>query len=314
MAGLVAVTGATGFIGGHLVRHLVESGRRVRILTRRVPASRDFPLPPVEAVIGDLNDARALDRLLAGAESVIHVAGLVKALNAEAFRRANEQGTKAVAEAAARQPDCRLIHISSLAAREPQLSDYALSKSDAELEVGKQSSGLKWTIIRPPAVYGPGDREMLGFFRGAVRGFLPVPGPKGQRISFMYVNELCAFIKLVSENQGEGGETLEIDDGHPEGYGWPEITDAMTSAAEKPLRELPLPAPAVHTAAAANAAVHRILGLSTVFTPGKARELRHPDWIARSSKRGVLSNWKPTCLLTEGFGKTMRWYRSAGWL
>jgi nucleoside-diphosphate-sugar epimerase len=314
MADLVAVTGATGFIGAHLVRRLAAAGRPVRILTRRIPADRHFPLPKVEAVIGDLADSTALKRLLTGAGTVIHLAGAVKARSADDFHRANVLGTRAIAEAAARQPNCRFIHVSSLAAREPQLSGYALSKSDAELEVGKLSSGLRWTIIRPPAVYGPGDRETFGFFRSAARGFLPQPGPPDQRISFIDVNELCDFIKVISEAKGGDGQTIEVDDGAGEGYGWPEIGAAMAAAAGKQLRAIPLPAFAVHAAAALNAASHRILGGATVFTPGKARELRHSDWIARLPGDDVLSGWKPSCLLPEGFAKTMRWYREAGWL
>lgn len=314
MTGLVAVTGATGFIGTQLVRRLASDGRPVRILTRRIPADRHFPLPKVEAVIGDLADPQALDRLLTGAGSVIHLAGAVKARSAEAFQVANVLGTRAIAEAAARQKNCRLIHVSSLAAREPQLSDYALSKSDAELEVGKLSSGLRWIIIRPPAVYGPGDREMLGFFRSAKRGVLPQPGPQDQRISFIDVNELCEFIKVVSESTRGDGQTLEVDDGAAEGYGWPEIGAAMAAAAGKQLRAIPLPAFAVHAAAAVNAASHRILGASTVFTPGKARELRHPDWVAHPSGDDMPANWRPACRLPEGFAKTMRWYRDSGWL
>jgi nucleoside-diphosphate-sugar epimerase len=314
MVGLVAVTGATGFIGTHLVRRLATERQPVRILTRRIPADRHFPLPKVEAMIGDLADPKALDRLLTGAGTVIHLAGAVKARSVEAFQQANVLGTRAIAEAAARQPNCRFIHVSSLAAREPQLSDYALSKSDAELEVGKLSSGLRWTIIRPPAVYGPGDRETLGFFSSAARGILPQPGPSDQRISFIDVNELCDFIKVISETGRGDGQTLEIDDGAAEGYGWPEIGAAMAAAAGKPLRAIPLPAFAVHAAAAVNAASHRILGASTVFTPGKARELRHPDWVARPPGGDLLSGWKPSCLLPEGFAKTMRWYRESGWL
>jgi len=314
VAGLVAVTGATGFIGTHLVRRLAADGRPVRILVRGVPANRYFPLPKVEAIVGDLADSQALDRLLMGASTVIHLAGAVKAKSAEAFQQANVLGTRAIGEAAARQPNCRLIHISSLAAREPQLSDYALSKSDAEIEVGKLSSGLKWTIIRPPAVYGPGDRETLGFFRSASRGFLLQPGPQDQRISFININELCGLIKVISENSRGIGQTIEVDDGAAEGYAWPEIVAAMAAATEKQLRAVPLPAIAVSAAAAINAASHRILGTSTVFTPGKARELRHLDWIARPPGDNLLTGWKPTCLLPEGFAKTMRWYREAGWL
>jgi len=312
MAGVVAVTGATGFIGTHVVRELAGRGWKVRILTRRIPGSHFFPLPRVEAVIGDLADPAALRQLVAGADAVIHLAGVVKAPSAEAFHRANVMGTRAVVEAVGNQPKGRLIHVSSLAAREPRLSDYARSKSESEDEVRKLSNGIDWIIIRPSVVYGPGDQETLGFFQGANCGISIIPGPRDQRISFIYINDLSRKINLLIEEQ-LGGRTCEIDDKKPGGYGWPEIVASMSAAAGRRLISLHLPATAVRIAAHANAAMHRVAGGVTIFTPGKARELRHSDWVARAPLE-ALSNWEPRHRLAEGFEKTMLWYRSVGWL
>jgi 2-alkyl-3-oxoalkanoate reductase len=312
MAGLVAVTGATGFIGTHVVRELAGRGWKVRILTRRIPGSLYFPLPPVDAVIGDLADPAALRRLVAGADAVIHLAGAVKAPSADAFHRANVLGTRAVVEAMAGQSRGRLIHVSSLAAREPQLSDYASSKAKSEDEVRKLSNGLDWIILRPSVVYGPGDRETLGFFQSAKRGISIIPGPPSQRISFLHINDLSRiFNVLIDDNLSSG--ILEVDDKKPGGYGWPEIVAAMSAATGKHLVSLHLPAAAVRLAAAVNAAMHRAAGRVTMFTPGKARELGHDDWVAHPSV-DALSGWEPAHRLREGFEKTMLWYRSVGWL
>lgn len=313
MPGVAAVTGATGFIGTHLVRHMAGRGWRIRILARRIPGSHDFPLPPLDAVIGDLDDAAALDRLVAGADVVIHLAGLIKAPSAQAFQTANVRGTAAVVEAISTHRGGRLIHVSSLAAREPNLSDYARSKAQAEDEVRKLQPGFDSVIIRPPIVYGPGDRETLAFFQSASRGFSIIPGTLNQRLSFIHISDLCELINLISENRFSTAKPLEIDDGKLGAYGWPEIVSALSAAAGKRLRTVHLPAAVVRMAAGVNAAVHQLRGTATMLTSGKARELSHPDWAARPGAETPLG-WQPACLIPEGFEKTMLWYRSKGWL
>ena len=314
MPGVAAVTGATGFIGTHLVRHLAEAGWRVRILARRIPGSHDFPVPPVDTVVGDLQDPPALRQLVSGADVVIHLAGLVKAPSAEAFHATNVRGTAGVVEAVAKLPKTRLIHVSSLAAREPELSVYARSKAEAESEVRKLPSGFDSVIVRPSVVYGPGDQETFGFFQRANKGVSIIPASHGQRISFIYINDLCNLIKVISENSLRSTEPLEIDDGKPGAYSWPEILSAMSTAAGKRLRTVHLPAVGVRMAAGLNAALHRLRGTVTMFTPGKARELLHHDWAVRASPVDKLAGWAPTCGIVEGFEKTMLWYRSKGWL
>lgn len=313
MARIVAVTGATGFIGSHVVRQLAGNGWTVRILTRRIPGDHHFPLPLIEAVVGDLSDAAALRRLVAGAEVVVHLAGLVKAPSAQAFHRVNAMGTRALVQAVLTQPDARLIHVSSLVVREPGISDYAASKAQAENELRTLSNRMAWTIIRPSVVYGPGDRETLGFFQTAARGFTVIPGPMSQKISFIYISDLSSLINILVQNTGRCRETLEVDDGKLGGYSWPEIAAAMGAAAGRRLRTVHLPAPAVRTAATVNAAAHWLMGKTTMFTPGKARELTYRDWAAHMPPGG-LPEWRPAHGLAEGFEKAMRWYRSVGWL
>jgi nucleoside-diphosphate-sugar epimerase len=161
-------------------------------------------------------------------------------------------------------------------------------------------------------VYGPGDRETLGFFQSAKRGISIIPGPSNQKISFIYISDLSRVFKfLLEETVGSG--IWEIDDKKPGGYGWPEIVAAMSAAAGRRLVSLHLPASALRMAANANAAMHRVAGGVTIFTPGKARELLHSDWVAHAPLE-ALANWEPHYRLAEGFEKTMLWYRSVGWL
>ena len=188
-APLVALTGATGFLGRRLTPALLSAGWRVRVLVRRAPPpSLSGPHAP-EIVIGDLADDDALRALNEGAETLIHVAGLIKAVRREDLVRVNVEGARRAALAA---PPGGLILISSLAAREPGLSDYAASKAGGEA-AAKGVAGPRLSIVRPPAIYGPGDRETLALFRLAgVSPWLPVL--EGRRMVLAHVDDVVAAI------------------------------------------------------------------------------------------------------------------------
>src|SRR5690606_402074 len=155
----IAVTGATGFVGCALREAAAAQGAEIRALTRRPQGKA----PGVEWVRGDLHDRKALVRLVANAEAVIHVAGVVNTPDPMGFHLGNVEGTMALVEAAVAARVPRFVFVSSLAAREPQLSKYGASKRHAEKVVA--ASGLDWTVVRPPAIYGPRDREMLELFK-----------------------------------------------------------------------------------------------------------------------------------------------------
>ncbi|MEM7637120.1 MAG: SDR family NAD(P)-dependent oxidoreductase, partial [Pseudomonadota bacterium] len=157
----IAVTGVTGFVGSHLVRRLAARDHEVTALVRdRSRLSKKFPASTV-VVEGALDDMQAVDKLVGGAEVVVHVAGAIKAVDAAQFMQVNAQGTGAVVDAARRAGVARFVHVSSLAAREPALSAYCASKAEAEAIVAGTAGGMEWMCIRPPAVYGPGDRATL---------------------------------------------------------------------------------------------------------------------------------------------------------
>ena len=153
------MTGATGFVGAEVLEQALGEGLRVNALTRRAQP----PRARLKWVPGSLEDAAALDTLVRDADAVVHIAGVVNAPDRAGFEAGNARGTVAVIDAMRRRGIRRLVHVSSLAAREPQLSDYGWSKELAERHV--KASGLDWTIVRPPAIYGPNDREMLELFR-----------------------------------------------------------------------------------------------------------------------------------------------------
>ena len=177
----LAVTGATGFVGRALLDEAAKNGLEVRALTRRAQNKA----AAIEWVAGDLHDRRALMKLVKNAEAVIHVAGVVNTHDPMGFHLGNVEGTLALIEAAVASGVPRFVFVSSLAAREPKLSKYGASKAHAEKLV--KASGLDWTIVRPPAIYGPRDREMLEMFRAARWGVLPMP-PAG-RMSIVHVSD-----------------------------------------------------------------------------------------------------------------------------
>ncbi|HET9510945.1 MAG TPA: NAD-dependent epimerase/dehydratase family protein, partial [Sphingomonas sp.] len=174
----LAITGATGFVGKRLVALALAQGHSVAALTRRPRAGGDG----VNWVFGSLETPNALTSLMRGADAAIHVAGVVNAADRAGFASGNIDGTQTVV-AAARQMDVRrFVHVSSLAAREPDLSNYGWSKAEAErIVVGSDAA---WDIVRPPAVYGPGDRDMLEIFRMAKRGVALLP--PGGRMSAIH--------------------------------------------------------------------------------------------------------------------------------
>ncbi len=315
MSRTAAVTGATGFIGSHIVRQLGDRGWQVRMLTRRPPISPFFGPHISEAVIGDLADRQSLELLVRGADLVIHAAGLVKARSRAEFFDANCTGTRLLAEVAAAQT--RLPHfilLSSLAAREPMLSDYAASKHAAEIALASVKGQLPWSVLRPPAVYGPGDREILGFFKQIEAGVAVIPSVPNGRLSLLHVEDLAAAIASTADAPGCVSRMYEIDDGHPDGYSWGELIAAASQAVGRRVRRIALPASLILTAGRLNIVAGRITGRPVMLTAGKGRELVHPDWVARAGHLDADTGWQPNRQIAEGFAETVAWYRQAGWL
>jgi nucleoside-diphosphate-sugar epimerase len=309
---LAAVTGATGFIGRHVVTALHRQGWRVRILARRHPAGLLSPYHRFELVLGDLKDPAALERLVGGADAVVHLAGLVKALHRDEFYSANEGGTERLLHAAARAaPTAMLVHVSSLAAREPQLSPYCDSKHRAELTVQALAGARIWTILRPPAVYGPGDREILPMFRAAKFGLVPYPAAPDAALSMIHVGDLADAIAASLTRSGPPQATFEIDDGVPGGYRWPDILGALGEAVGRKPAGLRVPRAGLLLAAQANRLLTRIDRRPRILQPHKVAEIYWPDWVARGNRLQDASDWHPTFDIWSGFRDAVKWYRSA---
>lgn len=309
----VAVTGATGFIGPHVVRRLSADGWRVRVLTRRALDPSQLG-PNVETIRGALDDPASLQRLVHGADAVVHIAGLIKARSRDAFFQGNAVGVGRLVEIAAAAPSPpRFVLMSSLAAREPGLSDYAASKHAGEQALRAAGGALPWTILRPPAVYGPGDRATLLFFRSVGRGFAPVLGTEQARLSLIHVEDLAAAVGALLPDERSQGMVAEVDDASG-GYGWREMIEVAAAAFGRHCRILRVPMAIPYSLGSLNMLLARLTGYTPMLTPGKVREFYHHDWVCDSSPLIERTAWRPMIPLRQGFASTIAWYRQQGWL
>ncbi|MFT8736848.1 MAG: NAD(P)H-binding protein [Zymomonas mobilis] len=303
----IALTGGTGFIGGHVFNNTAGRGIGIKALTRRPQPAR----PGVEWIRGSLEDEDSLKRLVSSCQAVIHMAGAIKADDRAAFARINLTGTEKLLEVAKDAGVTRFIHVSSLAARESELSDYGWSKAQSEEKV--RASGLDWTIIRPPAVYGSGDQEMLEMFRMAVRGIMLMP-PAG-RLSVIAADDLSRLLLTLADPKigaPSCHQLYEVDDGHPEGWSQNEFAQVLGHAVGRPsVRVVHLPKKLLSFASHAEIWLR---GKKARLTQDRVRYFCHPDWVINPTLRPQPSLWQPQIVLEEGLNETAIWYRSRGWL
>jgi nucleoside-diphosphate-sugar epimerase len=305
------LTGGTGFLGRWISDALEEDGYRVRLLARG----------PVEGLragreieIGRLGDADALERLVLGADVVVHAAGLIKARRAAEFIEVNVEGSRRLAGAATKAaPDAHVILVSSIAAREPQLSDYASSKAAAEAAMREALAPERLTIVRPPAVYGPGDRETLALFR-SLRDLpvAPLPGRASARLAMIHAADAARQIAALAQRAAVGA-TYVLSDSRPEGYSWSEVMQAAGAAVGRRPTLAPLPSGAILAIGAIGGAWGALSRSPPMLTLGKAREMLHPDWGVRPGEQAP-NLPMPRFDLDHGFQDAVSWYRRQGWL
>lgn len=316
---LLAITGATGFVGSAVLDEALRQGHQVRALVRREQAARDG----VEWVRGDLGDGQALAALVAGADAVIHVAGLTNTPDPAAFTPANVTGTANVIAAMKGAGTKRLVFVSSLAARVPALSAYGASKAEAEavVEAAGVSGGLDWTTVRPPGVYGPRDIDYLDMFRTAKLGFVPLP--PGGASSIIHADDLAALLvglagptaSLLEDTASRTvtfGKTYEPDDGREGGWSHKELAAAIGRAVGRGRVFAPhLPRAVLEAAAAADRLAR---GDKAKLTPDRVGYMCHPNWVSRFDRKPPPGIWQPKIAGEEGLKATAEWYRREGWI
>lgn len=306
---IIALTGGTGFLGGHVIDSLLGAGFSVKALTRRPQADRDG----VTWVEGSLTDHESLAVLCTDANVLVNLAGLTKAVNRDTFFDVNVTATKNVFDAAAKAGVGHVLHISSLAAREPRLSHYGASKAGTELLLTARQWPFSWTILRPPAIYGPGDKEILKLLKATKLGVLPAPGSAKNRFSMIHARDLADAISLLVDGS-HGSSILEIDDGKSGGYQLKDVAEALSDGDQKAPKIFPLPFWAMGTIGAVNGMVASAINRPAMLTLSTAKYLCHNDWTVREPRRPSLPKWSPQFDLKAGLKDTTDWYRKNGLL
>ncbi|MBZ0157462.1 MAG: SDR family NAD(P)-dependent oxidoreductase [Alphaproteobacteria bacterium] len=316
------VTGATGFIGSHLVDSLVRQGFDVSCLVRTTSSVRYLEDLNVRLLHGDCRDAASLPPAVQGVDYVFHLAGITKTCSMDEFFAVNVKGTENIMRAvAAHNPGVRrLVYLSSLAAVGPSpdgrplredskavpVSVYGKTKREGEEIVFRYRNELPLTVIRPPAVYGPRDRDMLVFFKMVKSGIVPYWGKC--YYSFIYVEDLVHGIILSSQSEAAVGEAFFLSD--RDIHSTDDIVDAISEAMQKrPLRLL------------VPRAIMPLLGRmsekmrgTNIINSDKIREMKYSHWVCDSSKAAERLGFEPKVKIREGARWTADWYRIHQWL
>lgn len=299
---VIAVTGGTGFVGSHLIEQALAAGHELRALTRRPQPGR----AGVTWVEGALGNPNSMAALVAGADAVLHIAGVINAPDRAGFAAGNIEGTRVLIAAAEAAGIRRFIQVSSLTAREPDLSLYGWSKAEADALL--MASGLDWTIVRPPAIFGPRDQEMLELFRLAKRHVMPLP-PAGGRMSVIAVEELNRLLLALPASNALVREIVEPDDGTPGGWDHRDFARAIGAAMGSKVLPLQLPRPVLNAIAAIDGLVR---GKSAKLTPDRVAYFCHPDWVSHATPPADV--WTPQESTASALAATAQWYRAQGLL
>ena len=297
---VLAITGGTGFVGSHAIEQALAAGHDVRALTRRPQPAR----AGVTWVEGALDRPDSLARLVAGADAVLHIAGIINAFDRAGFATGNIEGTRAMIVAAQDAGIRRFVQVSSMAAREPGLSLYGWSKSEADALL--IASGLDWTIVRPPAIFGPRDAEMLELFRLAAVRVVPLP-PAGGRLSVIAVGDLVRLLVALPTSNALMRQVVEPDDGTPGGWDHRDFARAIGRAMGRRILPLPLPRPILSAAAAADGVLR---GKDAKLTPDRVAYFCHPDWVSHVHVPADI--WHPREDTGAALAATAAWYRAEG--
>ena len=326
----VLVTGASGFIGRHLVRRLVERGDRVSCLVRATSPIDDVWATDAHLVTGDVTDQASIERALAvsQADIVFHLAGLTKTLRTDDFMRVNAGGVKSVAAACAECTDKPvLVMVSSLAAGGPCLagrpqiegdaptpvSAYGRSKLAGEQAAAEYARVVPISIVRPPIVFGPGDRNLLEMFRLIARwGLHIVPGRGERYFSLIHVADLVEGLLLTAEkgerlppheSSGQGIYFMAAEESPSYADLGQEIAAAM---GKRRATAVHLPGPLVRLVGLCGDAIGQILRRPSWVNSDKMTEALAGSWTCSSAKARAHLGWRPGATLTDRLRETAK--------
>lgn len=325
------VTGATGFVGGHVVEALVRRGDEVTALVRSPAKAGTLATMGVRQIAGDLHTTGALGQAVEGQDVIYHVAGRIAARTEAEFLHANRDGTANLLEAARRvggSATRRVVFVSSMAAGGPSLpgrplrgneaprplTRYGRSKLAAEAVV--RDGPLPWTIVRPPMVYGPNDAEVLKVFKLARTGVVPIFGDGSQELSAIYGPDLAEALIAAAGAERAVGKTYYAC--HPEIFTSRAFVHAVAGAgaplSRRPVRLVSLPLWLARSLLALTSTAATLMGATTILTPDKANEFFQNAWTGDPAPLVADSGWTPYHDLAAGLAATAEWYRAKGWL
>ena len=317
------VTGATGFIGSHLAEELLRRGYRVTCLVRKTSSLRWLEGLDAEIIHGDCEDEDSLRELPTDIDLVFHLAGLTKAKKTEDFFSANARGTENLLRAVSRRASGlrRFLYLSSLAAVGPSasgapvdenvtpapVSSYGKSKLEGEEALLRHKSAVPVTVIRPPAVYGPRDRDLYLFFKMVKKGFYPHWGKC--YYSLLYVDDLVEGMITAATARGTEGETFFLSDGSV--YSNEEIAEEIMRVMNAKGVRMKLPKTAMTLLVEIG---EKLGGGTSIINRDKLRELRHSHWVCEAGKAQKEFRFIPKVTMKEGIKWTADWYRIHQWL
>jgi len=322
------VTGGNGFVGSHLVEALLKKGYEVVCLVRNKSDLNFLSGLKIEYKYGDITDKTSLIEATKGIDFVFHVAGITRAKNKEEYFRVNASGTKNLVQTCFEtNPHVkRFIYVSSQTAAGPgkglqpidentkcePINDYGRSKLEGEKEVLNLKDKLPVTIIRPPAVYGPRDKDILYFFQVINKGIIPAFGLKESYLSLIYVKDLASGLILAAENRKSSRQIYFLTDG--KNYSWSEAFGIVRDSLGVKAIRLRIPKSLLVTFAFFSEAFTRLLGKTPLLHLGRAKELCQRFWICDTSKAKTEMDFVPEYDLKKGALETVKWYKENKWL
>jgi len=325
---IALVTGATGFIGSHLVDLLLEQKYAVRVLLRKTSDTAWLQGLPLEFVYGDLFDRDALAQAVTGVDYVFHSAGVTKAKTPGEYYRGNTHGVVNVLDAVSRHnPGLkRFVQISSQTAAGPSpgitpvteevtphpITNYGKSKLKAEKACEEQRGKIPITIVRPPAVYGPRDKDIYEFFKTLSKGLQPMVGMKEKFVSLIHVRDLVRGFVMAAGSPKAAGQTYFISSSKV--YGWKEIGEVSRGIIGKSAVRLRIPEAGVFTIAAFAEFFGLFSKKPVLINFEKARDMVQDYWTCDSSKAQRDFGFTQQIPLEAGIRNTVEWYRAQGWL
>lgn len=323
----IALTGASGFIGSHLAESIVARGHELTCLLRKTSSTRYLQNISYKSIYGDVVDFDSLPALLEGQDVLIHAAGLTKARNESEYMFANASGTENLLKAmvSTGMEEAHFILLSTQAAAGPAtdgqpldekrplnpLTAYGRSKAKAEEICGSYSDRIPTTIIRPPTVFGPRDRDVLAFFKFIKLGIQPIIG-QDNRLSIVSVMNLVHGIMLAVEQGNTGCEIYYITD--DENVTWTQFGGLIAGILEKKPLRIKVPFWTLHLVSAMGEIYGKVMRKAVLLNREKMLEVKQPEWLVSNQKAREELGYRPVVTTREAVSETVTWYQEAGWL